>query len=385
MTPAANPILDVSFLRLPEVRRRIGVVAIVFGVAGAAYGFLAPRWYSATGTFAPAKAPPGGSAALLGGDVANLAAAFTGQGGGSADTARIAAVIQGTAVSDAVIEKLDLRRRYGASTQEAAREALWEHCNVKAVPRPNLVQLTCEDRDPKFVRDLLGALAADGNEVFRRVNVGSASEEVRHLERRVAELRAQADETASRLRAFQEKHRIVDLESQAKAVVSSLATLDQQRIGKQMELDYARRYATGDEPGARQLESQIAVMGEVLRELEKEGPPAADGGGRGRFRADRGVFPAALAVPELRADYEKLLRDRRVAEATLVFSLDRLEAARAAEARDVSTFVVVDPPTVPSRHTRPRKLQSALAGLVLGAGVGLVLEWARARRGAAAA
>jgi hypothetical protein len=61
------------------------------------------------------------------------------------------------------------------------------------------------------------------------------------------------------------------------------------------------------------------------------------------------MFPAALQVPKLRAEFEKLYSDRRVAEATLVFALERLEGARASEARNVSTFLVLDPLPFPPR------------------------------------
>jgi uncharacterized protein involved in exopolysaccharide biosynthesis len=85
-------------------------------------------------------------------------------------------------------------------------------------------------------------------------------------------------------------------------------------------------------------------------------------------------------VPRLRAEYEALYRDRKVAEATLVFSLDRLEAARATEARDVSSFQILDPPTLPSRRSRPKGLETVGIAAVLGLLVGLTFEWRRARR-----
>ena len=62
----------------------------------------------------------------------------------------------------------------------------------------------------------------------------------------MAELRRQADEAAARMREFQEKHQIVDLDSQARAVVTSVAAVNAQRIAKQMELDYARTFSSAD-------------------------------------------------------------------------------------------------------------------------------------------
>jgi LPS O-antigen subunit length determinant protein (WzzB/FepE family) len=89
------------------------------------------------------------------------------------------------------------------------------------------------------------------------------------------------------------------------------------------------------------------------------------------------MFPAALAVPKLRAEFETLYRDRKVAEATLVFALERLEAAAANEARDVSTFVVLDFPTVPTRKSRPKRLLILLLSTVLAVLGAVSWEWWR--------
>jgi uncharacterized protein involved in exopolysaccharide biosynthesis len=371
MTNDRAKTMDLSFLRGRAVLKRIAMVTAGFAVAGALYGLLAPRWYRSELVVVPGKSQKsGGLASLLGGDLAGLAANMDSPLGGGAETARIAAVLKSNAVSDAVIEKFDLKARYDEKYQELARDELWRHCSVRTIPKPNLVELSCEDKDPRFVLELLRYFAELGNDVFRRVNVGSASEEARFLERRVVDLRKQADEAATRIREFQETHQIVDLDSQARALVTSVAAVNAQRITKKMELDYARRFAARDEASTRQLESQLSIVNETLRDLEvqHEDPSGTATAGTPAKGGSRGLFPAAMAVPRLRAEFEKLYRDRKVAEATLVFALDRLEGARAAEARDVSTFQVLDPPTLPTRRTRPRTSVSvavaALAGLL---------------------
>jgi hypothetical protein len=362
--------VDLTFLRSRTAQKRILLVTLAFAVGGGLYGVMGPKWYRST--LVSAGGPKGGGvASLLGGQLGGLTAAI--DGGGGADVARIAAVLQGTAVSDAVIEKFNLKGRYRSDIQENVRQALWTHCDVKTLPKPNLVQLSCDFADY-------------GNQVFRRVSAGSASEEVRFLERRVAELRLQADEVAATMRGFQEAHQIVDLESQARALVSSVAVLNNQRIAKRMELDYVKSFATGDESSARQLASQLSVVDEQLRDLEEPRPPVTsaqepDLAARG---SGPGMFPAAQAVPKIRADLEKLYRDRRVAEATLVFALERLEAAKANEARDVSTFQILDPPTLATRKSRPRGSESLVIAALFGLIGSLVFEWWRGRRSSTA-
>ena len=384
MAPPLDLHLDPSFLRGRAVQRRIAAVTIALAILGGIYGRFGPRWYRATVTLVPAKSQKsGGLTALLGGDLSALAGgadAFL--GGAGPDSSRISAVLQSTAVTDAVIEKFDLKRRYSEDLLEGAREAVWRHCEVRTLAKPNLVQLSCEDRDPAFVQSLLEYFAAYGNEVFRRVNVSSASEEVRYLERRVTELRAQADGIGAAMRQFQETHGIVELESQARAVVSSVAAVNSQRIAKQMELDYARTFAAPDEAGTRQLQSQLSVVNEKLLDLEgtPDGSLAPAGGPGSKQRARKGMFPPAMEVPRLRAEFETLYRDRKVAEATLVFALDRLEGAKAAEARDVSTFVVLDPPTLPTRKSRPITTGFLLAGGFVGLIGSVTIEWLRSIR-----
>jgi capsule polysaccharide export protein KpsE/RkpR len=376
--------LDLSYMKDRAARRRVAAITLGFAIAAALYALLAPPWYISGLTVVPAKPQKQGLSGLLNGDLGSLAAGLD-IGGANADVPRIAAVLQSTIVSDAVIEKFDLRARYGKKYMEAARDALWDHCAVKMLAKPGLVQLSCEDKDPRFAQQMVGFFADYGNQVFRRVSAGSATEEVRFLEKRVAELKQQAEQSATRMREFQEKHGIVDIESQSKAVVSAMAGINAQKISKQMELDFARSFSSGDEDTTRQLQSELSVMERKLRDLERSSaapPPGGDAAAPGKH--GRGVFPAAFDVPKLRAEFEGLYRDRKVAEVTLVVALERLEGARANEARDVSTFQVLDPPTLATRKSRPRGSLVVTSMTLLGLALALGWEWWKSGKGRAA-
>ena len=66
-----------------------------------------------------------------------------------------------------------------------------------------------------------------------------------------------------------------------------------------------------------------------------------------------------------------------------MFALERLESARANEARDVSTFQVLDPPTVPTRRSRPLLPESVGVAAALGFALSVLYEGYRSRRAAA--
>src|SRR5439155_5104068 len=85
--------------------------------------------------------------------------------GNNADVERIAAVFESTSVTDAVISKFGLSERYDDKYIEHARTDLWKHCSTRIDRKAKLVALTCEDKDPKFVKEMLSYFGDYGNEV----------------------------------------------------------------------------------------------------------------------------------------------------------------------------------------------------------------------------
>src|SRR6267142_2119576 len=231
-------------LRTPEAQR-IAKTTFAGLVLAIVYVVAAPNWYQSTLTVVPATPSKGVS---LGSQLAgSLGADLPIDLGNNADVERIEAVFQSTSVTDAVVEKFNLRERYHEKYMEHTRRELWSHCSTRIDRKAKLVSLTCEDKDPKFVKSMLGFFGEYGNQVFRSVSATSASEEVRFLEQRVAEMRKEADESAKRLREFEEKYKVVDLESQSKAVVSAMASLRSQEISKELQLSYLNSFSSRDE------------------------------------------------------------------------------------------------------------------------------------------
>jgi capsule polysaccharide export protein KpsE/RkpR len=373
-------------LRTREAMRIAGTTGAGVFVA-LVYALLAPNWYRSTLTVVPATPSKGSglSAQIAGALGADLPIDL----GNNADVERIAAVFGSTSVTDAVIKKFELKKRYDDKYIEHARSDLWKHCSTRIDRKAKLVALTCEDKDPMFVKDMLSYFGDYGNEVFRRVSTTSASEEVRFLEQRVSDMRREADESARRLREFEEKYKVIDLESQSKAVVSAMASLRSQEISKELQLSYLNSFSSRDESTAVQLRQQLSVMSAKFRKLE-EPPPDEDPPGdpvgapeiRGSAPRAANIFPAALSVPKLRFELEQLYRDRKIREADLLLLMQRLEMAKVNEARDTSAFQVLDLPTLPTYRSRPRLLFTLAAGLIAGllAGIMWVLGPSHVRR-----
>src|SRR2546421_5221097 len=93
-------------------------------------------------------------------------------------------------------------------------------------------------------------------------------------------MRKEADDSARKLRDFEQRYKIVDLDSQSKAVVSAMASLRSQEISKELQLSYMNTFSSRDESTAVQLRQQLVVMNAKFRKLEES--TAADDPGDAR-------------------------------------------------------------------------------------------------------
>lgn len=377
-----------SVVELTEILRALRVGWRNLAIGGGAgllafgmYALLSPKWYEAQLAVVPGT-PPKAQSALAGAISMELPVDI---GVGGTDAERIQAVMKSRSVTDAVIEKFGLMQRYHEKYIEGARKSLWAHCSTKIDKKPNVVTVTCEDKDPNVAQAMTAYFGVVGNRVMRHVSASSAGEERRFLEERVAEAKKDANEASERVRDFEEKHKIIDLPEQSKAVVSAIATLKGDLLSKQLQLDYLHGFSSSDEATAVQLRRQVGVMQSKMRMLEDEpgddgatvaatAPTAAKRAAKGKQEQD--IFPVAMTVPKLRFELGELYREQKVQETLLLLLTQRYEMARVDEARDTSVFQILDEPVVPTHHSRPKRAQLVVLGLVLGllAGAGYTLR-----------
>lgn len=389
--------MDLAFDPVYHLRsrwRRVAVVAVIVAAGAAGYAFAVPRWYSSHLSVVPSPPKTPGGMSLLGGGVGGGLGALGGAidlsefGMGGTDAERVAAIFKSTQVSDAVIAEFDLIHRYRDDYIEEARDDLWDHCSAKVEKKSGVVTLVCEDKSPETARSMLAFFGKNANETLLRISTSSAAEERRFLEQRVAQAHKDLDAAASNLREFSEKNRVVDIGAQARAVVETMAQLHGELIAKQMELSFVESYSAPGESTSTTLANRIAILQSQLAGLENADSPGATGAGsdagsahapdkaghaakRGAQANDPGIFPSAASVPRLQVELAQRLREVKTQETLFLFLTQMYEMARVSEARSTPTFQVLDPPALPAKHSRPKRLLIILGGLLLGIVIGV--------------
>jgi tyrosine-protein kinase Etk/Wzc len=349
--------------------RKLALGAAFGLVAGVVYATVAPKWYEATLTVVQSQHGQDAAAMSIAAKMPIALDAFT------TDVQRIRAVLVSNSVTDEVIDKFKLGDRYGTEYREQTRKELWQHCNADVDRKSGVVTLKCEDKDPVLAQAMAAYFGEVGNRVFGRVSASSAREERTFLESQVEVARKDVENSSQKLREFQEKYKVIDLPEQSKAVISAMASIKGDMISKQLELSYLSSFSSRGEASVVQLQQQISILEGKLEQLEATERDAAaaaapKGSGSGAGSGSAEFFPGAMAVPELRFELEGLLREQKIRETVFSLLTQRYEMAKVDEARDTSTFQILDHPTLPTTYSHPRRRKTGLLGLFGGIAVG---------------
>ncbi len=381
LNPRSEPMTGLKLIRLRW--RRV----LLFGVGGLAaavvYLLCAPKWYEAEIMIVPKSQTDTFAVQALAGNLPFDLGGMTSLA--TSDSERISAVLASRSVTDAVIKKFGLMERYDVDKIEKARRKLWKLCSSTVEKKPDIVKLTCEDKEPRVARDLASSFGKVADSHFRRIALSSAREGRAFLETRLQQAKRDLEETSQALRRFQEANSVIDLAEQGKAVVSGIASLEADLVAKRIELAYARGFASENEASVVQLRRQISVIEHELRLLEERRTAPAAGAEATAASADKKrLFPPALELPRLGAAYEALVREHKIREKVFLMLTERFEALKMDEARDLSSFVVFDDAALPTYRVRPTGKVLPL-GLFLGLMVGSLIVlvpgwWADLRR-----
>jgi len=377
--------LEHTFDLTQQLRRqwlRILVGVIVGGLGAVGYMLFAPRWYKAESIVAPMSPKAGAGLAALasgGGALGGVAGALELMEGGigGQETERIAAVFKSNYVTDGLIKKFDLMSKYHDSYVEEAREDVWKHCNAKVDKKPGLINVTCEDKSAETAQAMVEFLGTSGSEALRRMSSSTATAERTFLEQRVARARIDLDESSEKLRQFSEKNKLVELNTQARVLVGTMAELNGQLIARKMELSYLSAYSAAEEPTVKQLQMRIGIIEGQLRALENSGdsegtivalPGKAPRPGASDDKTT--IFPPAGEVPRLQVELAQIYRDVRIQETVFLLLMQMYETARVNEARRTPTFQILDPPVLPTKYVWPKKVIVIPAAMILGIALG---------------
>ncbi|MBJ6723153.1 GumC family protein [Geomesophilobacter sediminis] len=313
------------------------------------YSLTRPNIYSATAKVLPPPKDTGPGLSALLGQAGGMSGLMTGALGGGGEL--YVSIAKSRSVSDAVIQRLNLVKAYEMPTVEQTRRVLDDAVRVQA-GKDGLVTITAEDKNPQLAAQLANTLVEELGKATVRMNLSKAGTERLFLEKRLDVVKKDLKLAEEDLKNYAQEHKVVQVESQARASIEGIARLKAELASKEVQLSVLRASRTNQSPEVKALETGILRL---KREVAQMAGTSDDGEG----------IPAVGNVPGVGLEYSRRLRVLKTQEAVYEQLTKQYEMAKLNEAKDSSSIQVLDEAVVPLKKCKPARAQMVIYSTVM--------------------
>jgi uncharacterized protein involved in exopolysaccharide biosynthesis len=356
----------VDRLRLLWEERRFLLRISIYGLAlFTLIAFLIPKRYESSAVLMPPDDQSSSGMMLA----ATLASKVSGGLGGIAGDVLglkssgdlFIGILRSRTVQDDLITKFDLRKEYGTSQLDQTRRILTTRTMISEDRKSGIITITVTDNDPRRAAAMAGEYVAELNTVVSQLSTSSAHRERVFLEERIAQVKQDLESAEKDFSQFASKNGAIDIKEQGRAMVASAASLEGQLIAAQSELQGLKQIYSENNVRVRSLRARISELQSQLQQM----------GGKQEIGADatasdsNDLYPSIRKLPLLGVPYADLYRRTRVQEAVFESLTQEYELAKVAEAKEIPSVRVLDPPDVPEHKSFPPRLAIMFLGTFL--------------------
>jgi tyrosine-protein kinase Etk/Wzc len=361
--------LDVLVI-LAERRRLLLAVTASFTIVALLISLVLPKRYTAKTTI---MAPQQNSSitSALNSQLGNLNAMATLAGGNinlKNPNDMYVAMFRTQAVEDAMIRRYGLMREYRSKYMSDARKTFEKRFDVEGSGKDGLIHIAVEDKDPQHAAEMANGYVDEFRLLSQKLAITEASQRRMFFEQQMQQTKDKLADAEEALKATEQTGGLIQLDSQARALIESAASLRAQIAAKEVQLEGMRSYATGE--NANVVETQHELEG-LRAELAKLVGNKDDSNG--------GLLPPKGVMAQSGLEYIRKLRDVKYYETIFDILARQFEVAKLDEAKEGALIQVVDPATVPDRKSFPKRGLITITGFVVGLLIGMLMAFGQVK------
>lgn len=360
-------------------RHKRFIVCFTLGTALLAMivSLLIPNWYTAATVVLPPNQSSSMSSALMsqfggasgGAGIGALASLAGGSLGIKNPGEMYVSFFRSRTVEDAVIQHFGLMARYHKKRLTDTRTAFEKHSSVVLGVKDGLIRITVEDRDPKLAAEIANGYVDEFRKLSATLATTEASQRRLFFEQEMKEAKGNLTDAEEAMKSTERSTGVLQIDSQAKALIESAATLRGQVVAKEIQIQAMRSFATEDNPDLIIAKRQLAEIQAQLTKLAGQD-------------SDQFIVPKGKA-PEAGMEYLRKLRDVKYNEAIFELIAKQFELAKLDEARQGAIIQVADVAVTPDKKSYPPRaiivvLMTLLAFLIAVLGAFWTERWSEA-------
>ncbi|MGB9119191.1 MAG: hypothetical protein WCE73_01100 [Candidatus Angelobacter sp.] len=266
-------------------------------------------------------------------------------------------VLKSRTVQDRLINRFDLRARYGKSTYFEARKKLARFTDIEEDKKSGVITLTVTDYEPKMAAQIANAYVDELNRLAVDLNTSSAHRERQFLEERLATAKQDLARASAALSQFTTKNSMVDPQNEGRAVMDAAARMQGELIASETELKGLQQIYSDDNVRVRTLKARMAELRSQLRTLVGQSNDVAAQDSASGWSAP---YPSMHTLPGLGSRYADLYREAKIQEAVYAFVTQQFEMAKIQEAKELPIVRVMDAGVAPEKRSSP--IRSLIVG-----------------------
>jgi tyrosine-protein kinase Etk/Wzc len=210
-------------------------------------------------------------------------------------------------------------------------------------------QLSVRAVTPQMSADMTNYIVQRMNDRIIGLRVSRSRESRVFLETRMAEIAAQLKLAEDSLRAFQERTGLLDAKSQIQGILEANATLEAQRMAKDLQRGILMQMFDKDAPQVREVETQLGVIDRRLAQLRTESTPGSP------------ILPLKQ-LPKTTVEYLRRYREVELNGLLLQYVMPLYEQAKLEEKKDYPILQIIDQAVPPAKRAYPPRLAFSLLG-----------------------
>ena len=377
-TSAEVSILDIA---VQLVRHRRFILKFVGGAAllAVAVALLLPVQYEAKVVLLPPTSQSsslassmlsqiGGLGSL--GSLGSLGALASGLGGlGMKSQVDVyVSLLKSRTVEDAMINRFGLMAEYRKKRMSDTRKAFEQRTSILAGAKDNLITITLEDRDPQRAAELANGYVEEFRKMSASLAITEAARKRLFFEQQLQPAKENLAAAEEAMRKTQQTTGVLQIDSQARALIESVALLRAQVVAKQVQIQGMRSFAAEDNPDLILAKQELGALQKQLEQLAGS-----------QHDAGSDIVLSKGRVTQSGVEYLRRYRDLKYYETVYELLAKGLELAKLDEARQGEIVQVVDSAVIPDRKSSPHRTLIVLISMVVASMVAVF--WVIMRQG----
>jgi tyrosine-protein kinase Etk/Wzc len=353
-------LLDVTLVLVQNKRFIVRFVAgaIILAVV---VSLILPVQYEATAVLLPPNQSTSLASSILGqsggmGSVGSLGVlgALAGGLGFKTQTDTYIAFLKSRTVEDAMIQRFGLLSEYRLKRMSDARKTLESRATIAAGTKDGLIRIAVEDRNPKRAAELANGWVEEFRKLSATLAITEAARRRLFFEQQLQSEKENLTTAEEAMRKVEQTTGVMQIESQARALIESAAILRAQVTAKEVQIQGMRSFAAEDNPDLVLAKQQLAALQKQLDQLAGS-------------QTDTGsdIVLSKGRVTQAGLEYLRRYRDLKYNETVYELLLKGLEVAKLDEAKEGEIVQVVDVAVPPDRKSSPHRTIIVLASAVL--------------------